>query len=87
MSCRSRLAPVAQSNSMPNGFLHDFFSGVFHAYFHVVVRKLIFELQACYQCILIAPMRRTHLSIDLEDIVLMRRTKRRDPIFHETPHQ
>jgi len=78
---------VARIKSMQNRSLHYFFSRVFHAHFDVVVRKLIFELQARYQRILVAPMGRVNLPIDLENIILMKRTIGRDPIFHETPHQ
>jgi len=72
---------------MQNSTLRYFFSRVFHAHFDVVVRKLIFELQARYQRILVTSMRRVNLPVNLEDIILTERTVRRDPIFHETPHQ
>jgi len=54
--------------------------------FDVIMRKPIFELQACTQCILIASMRRANSPIDLQDVVLLRETTiRRDPIFHGCP--
>jgi hypothetical protein len=75
-------------HSMQNIFPRDLFSLGYLANLDVVVRKLIFEQQACSDCILIASMRRINSTIDLEDIVLVTETAiRRDPIFHETPHQ
>ena len=56
------------------------------AHFDVVMRKLIFELQARSQRVDKASMPRFRLSIDLKDIVLMRQIIRRNTAFHETPH-
>jgi hypothetical protein len=80
-------ARFADAKSMQPSFLHYLF-GDYLAQFDVIMRKLIFELQACSQCILIASMRRVNSPIDLQDVVLTRETTiRRDPIFHEIPHQ
>jgi hypothetical protein len=73
---------------MKNSFLRYFFNRVHLAYFDVGVRKLMLEWQACSHRILIAAINRISSTIDLEDKELIRETvMRRDPIFHETPHQ
>jgi hypothetical protein len=55
--------------------------------FDVVLRKLIFELQAFPQRIHKTPMVRFHSSVDSNDIVLITQTMRRDDVFDELPHQ
>jgi hypothetical protein len=50
--------------------------------FDVVLRKLIFELQAFSQRINETTMVRFHSSVDSNDIVL---TMSRDAVFHKTP--
>src|SRR5438552_3859959 len=50
-------ARFADAKSMQTSFLRYLFGG-YLAQFDVIMRKLIFELQACSQCILIASMRR-----------------------------
>ena len=73
---------------MKNSFLRYFLNRVHVAHLDIGVRKLMFEWQACSHRILIAHINRISSTIDLEDKTLMRETAmRRDPIFHETPHQ
>ncbi len=77
----------ADAKSIQASILRCLFGG-YLVQFDVITRKLIFELQTCSQCVLVASMRRANLPIDLQDVVLVREaTIRRDPIFHETPHQ
>ena len=55
--------------------------------FDVVLRKLIFELQAFSQRIHKTSMVRPYSSVDSDDIVLIRQAMTRDDVFHELPHQ
>jgi len=73
---------------MKNSSLRYFLYRVHLAHLDIGVRKLMFEWQARSHRILIAHINRISSTIDLEDKTLMRETAmRRDPIFHETPHQ
>jgi hypothetical protein len=73
---------------MKNSSLRYFLNRVHLVHLDIGMRKLMFEWQACSHRILIAHINRISSTIDLEDKTLMRETAmRRDPIFHETPHQ
>jgi hypothetical protein len=64
----------------------SFFHILCRTHFDVVMRKLIFELLACSQCIHETSMLRFHPSIHLKDEVLIRQTMSGDTALHETPH-
>ena len=55
------------------------------AQFYVTLRKLIFQLQACSQRIQKSTMPRFYMSINLNDVVLIRHMSR-DATFHDRPH-
>ena len=54
--------------------------------FHVVLRKLISEVQAVSQRIHETSMVRFYSPVNTNDIVLMRQAMSRDSAFHGTPH-
>jgi hypothetical protein len=56
-----------------------------YAYFNLVLRKLIFQLQTCSQRIQKSSMSRFHMPVNLDDVVLVRHMTR-DATFHDRPH-
>jgi len=69
-----------QSSSLFTARLHG-------SNFDVVLRKLIFELQAFSQGIHETSMVRFYSSVYSDDIVFIRQTTCRDGAFRELPHQ